>query len=93
MTKISLSTVFVHLLVYLLSMRDILTMTADPADYIWINYNSKQPMTKISNNQYTATLPCESRIGKCSFRYNLLPLGWQANRNGMLTIPESDAVR
>lgn len=39
----------------------------NPAYYIWINYDAQIPVLAKDYNQYSTKLPCESRIGKCSY--------------------------
>lgn len=65
----------------------------NPANYIWINFNTEVPIKSKGKDQYTAELPCEARIGKCTIVYKLLPLNWQLAADGSLIIPKEDAIK
>lgn len=65
----------------------------NPANYIWIDYQNQIPVTYKGSGTYTTSLPCATRIGKCSYNFAVLPPGWYGTRDGTLTIPQSDATK
>lgn len=65
----------------------------DPSNYIWINYTALVPVMQTKDQKYATRIPCESRIGKCSYKFNLLPPGWTATSDGTIQIPKLDATK
>lgn len=70
-----------------------LTNRIDPANYIWIRYKEQVPIQMNENGEYVTRIPCESRIGKCSNNYEVLPPGWKKAEDGSLIIQREDAVK
>lgn len=65
----------------------------DPSNYIWINYSALVPVVQSNDQKYATRIPCESRIGKCSYKFNLLPPNWTGERDGTIKIPKLDATK
>lgn len=65
----------------------------DPSYYIWLDYSKQVPINAKSAGKCTVTIPCVSRIGKCSCYFTLLPPNWSSTSAGQLVIPNSDATK
>lgn len=65
----------------------------DPAQYIWLNYDSRVPILSKNSTHSMVGLPCQARLGECRYEFRLLPPGWQALTNGTLVVPRRDALK
>ena len=72
----------------------VIAISINPSDYVWIDYSAINPITLTQNSQYQTIIPCRVRIGtKCKYNYKLLPLDWKSLDDGILVIPERDAMK
>ena len=67
--------VMLYYIIAALFVVSISSQAVEISEYIWVDYG--QIPTQNYDEQYVrARLPCQARIGKCTYKYDQIPRGW-----------------